>query len=205
MHRVVGPVVGTFRPPELFASLRGLQLGKVVRKSEWGWDGSTYDVLCAVEADGETSPAWDLLERLRQGEWPDPETTKLPEDAQISMRAKVRALIKMLANEGRLPVAKFNKLRDGVWEIKHLDLRLTFYDTTGDGKFSPKEGEARFDWQQNKYYPDLPDFDEYLRLGHAFEKPEDVRKTPEHDIAESLRIRTEDLRHDSIEDTPKTE
>jgi hypothetical protein len=191
----------------IFSSLEGLQLGKVERKSEWGWDGDAYEVLCAFEADGKNSPAWNLLEQLRKGEWPEPDTTELPPDAQISIRAKVRSLIKMLAQEGRLPPGNFNKLRDGIWELKHVDVRLTFYDTLGDGNFTPKEGEPTYDWQQNVYYPQLPDFDDYLRLGHAFEKPLHIRKTTEHDIAESLRIRTEDLTHDSIEieDIPKAE
>lgn len=199
-------MVSTVRPGSgIFCSRGGLQLSKVERKSEWGWDGDAYEVLCAMEADGCTSPAWNLLEQLRQGEWPDPETTDLPKDAQISLRSKIRALIKMLANEGRLPVQNFNKLREGIWEMKHSDVRLTFYDTPGDGTWTPKDGDVAFDWQQKPFYPQLPDFDEFLRLGHAFEKPEDVQKTPEHDIAESLRVRMEDLGHDSIENSPKAE
>jgi len=177
-------------------------LSKVQRimKTEWGWDGDAYEVSCAVESDGSSSPAWDLIEALRQGIWMDPDAASLPDDAQLKVRSTIRSLLKMLAEKGRLPAGNFNKLRDGVWEIKHTNLRLTFFDTRGDGTFVPKEGEVEYDWRQQAYYPDLPEFDDYIRLGHHFAKPENIRKTPEIDISESLRIRMEDLNHDKPDD-----
>ncbi len=100
----------------------------------------------------------------------------------------------MLAMEGRLPKYKFNKLDNGVWELKVGIFRLSFYDTDGKGGYLPKEGDPVLTWNQKIEYRDLPEFDEFIRLGHAFNKR--GNRTDPVDIKATKRVRTEDLKHD---------
>jgi hypothetical protein len=170
-------------------------LSKVRRivKHEWGWDGDVYEIACAVEADGVSSPAVNFIDRLGSGTWPDP-TAELPDYAQLRDLDHFKALTKMLAMEGRLPKYKFNKLDDGVWEIKVGIFRLSFYDTDGVGGYVPKEGDPVVTWEQKTEYRELPDFDEFIRLGHPFNKY--GWKTEPADLAATKQVRTEDLKHD---------
>lgn len=170
-------------------------MSKVQRivKTEWGWDGDAYEIACAVVADGEHSPAADFIEHLAAGTWPD-ETVELPDHAQVRDLHTLKALTKMLAGTGRLPKYAFNKLDDGIWELKVGIFRLSFYDTDGVGGYTAKEGEPVFTWDHKKEYPELPVFDDYIRLGHAFNKR--TQRTETSDLQATKKVRQEDLHHD---------
>jgi len=153
-------------------------------------------VECAVREDGETSPARTFLEQLGSGSWPgDPDEPDLPSDAQIRDCDKLLAWCQMLADDG-VPyyTHAVNYLRDGMWEFKIGAKRLSFFDTTGDGNYTPKpkldsrppEVTDEFWW--------FPSLDPYVRLGHAF--PKTGQKTKPTDIAETLTVRKEDVSHD---------
>lgn len=161
-------------------------------------EGSSYVIECAVCAD-DTSPALVFLDALEVGMWePDPETTGLPDDAQIKDYDFILAVCKRLADEG-IPLrgSSVNVLNDGIWEIKRSKKRLTFYDTDGRGRYSPKPkireraDSPHFD---DEVFWWFPDFDDFIRLGHAFGKTSD--KTLPHDLDRAEAVRKEDLKRD---------
>jgi len=159
--------------------------------------GSFCDVECAVLADGITSPSATFLDQLAAGT-PDP--TSAPDmemDEQINSADWIEAACAHLAGYGGFPGPRdHNQLRDGIWEIKHLNIRMTFYDTDGYGRFDPKinfEGSGFFGMP-----PGLPDLDEYVRLATGFIKPPSVRKTPPYEISRARAVRREDISHDRV-------
>jgi hypothetical protein len=162
-------------------------------------EGDCYVVECAVRADGVTSPAAAFLDHLAAGTWiEDPDLTEVPDDAQISHYDKFLTFCKVLADEGEPYYARaVNYLRDGVWEFKLGAKRLTFFDTPGDGTYIPKAKPAtREEASRGEYYW-FPDFDEFVRLGHAF--PKIGEQAEESDLVESARVREEDISHDRAE------
>lgn len=169
----------------------GLRLTKVQRRVVA--DGSCFEVSCAISADGTTSPASAVIDELSEGMWADPEATELPDEYQPRLRTRLLAHVKQLAEEGDLPPSAYNRLREGIWELKVESIRMTFYDTDGDGGWTPKNGERLDTWDGYRW--DLPqDFDDYIRLGHCF--PKTGQKTSEEDLNASCTIREEDVQHD---------
>jgi len=164
--------------------------------------GQVYTISFAVEASGE-SPAEYALKAMLTGEWEaDPEAQEegIPSDTQIDRRAVLVAGMKYFARHGVPPRSgcRLNALRDGIWEFKEGEKRISFFDTDGRGAFTPKR---KFKNPEECDYPgtkdwEIPAFDRDVRLGHCFGKPYWQQKTEEKDIAETLRVRREDLAHD---------
>lgn len=150
---------------------------------------------CAVRADRVTSPVEAFLRQLSKGFWvPDPDRGQLPDDAQIDDYLKLLAWCQLLAEEGVPPYTHaVNCLEDGIWEFKIGAKRLSFYDTPGDGGYQPKV--RRTEHRPGDEFWWFPDFDEFIRLGHAF--PKRGQRTPAADIRESRQVRREDLAHDA--------
>lgn len=171
----------------------GLRLTKVRRIVVA--DGDFYEVACAVVADGVSSPAATLLEELKEGMWADPQADVLPDEYQPRLRTRLLAHITELAKTGDLPPRAYNRLEDGVWEIKVEGIRLTFYDTDGAGGWVPKQGETVPTWDGRQRHELPDDFDQYVRLGHHF--PKKGQKAARADIDRSIEVRTEDVSHDA--------
>lgn len=155
-------------------------------------DGDAHEVSCAVLKDGVTSPGVDLLEQLSDRMWPDPKAQVLPDERQVTTKRQFLAQVQHLSDFGELEPG-FNRLREGIWELKFWRLRVTFFDTPGDGTYFPKYGEDNHDWS-GRNSPLLPEFDEYIRVGHCFGKT--TPQTEPKDISRSIRVREEDLAHD---------
>lgn len=183
------------------ALVRGdLRLTKVQRKL-W-FKGELHDLSFAVRADGST-PAEVALKAMLTGTWlADPEAQRegIPSDTQISRRAQLVVGMKYFAKHGvHAPQqCRVNALRDGIWEFKEGEKRVSFFDTPGGGRYVAKH---KFKIKENADYPDsfdweIPAFDRDIRLGHCFGKPFEERTTAEEDIRETLQVREEDLAHD---------
>ncbi|WP_432978620.1 hypothetical protein [Dactylosporangium sp. CA-233914] len=151
---------------------------------------------CAVREDGSSPAAW-FLEQLRQGSWEeDPDTTGLPDDAQIGDYYKLMTWFEMLANDG-LPAYQraVNYLEEGIWEFKLGAKRLTFFDTPGDGTFTPKPKILDRDLAVNDDdFWWFPEFDPVIRLGHFW--PKMGKWAESEDIDEAVAVREEDIQHD---------
>jgi len=130
-----------------------------------------------------------FLDELKAKRW----TSQLSSDEQVSAYAWILAAIEWFADSGEFPhLGDRNQLMNGIWEIKHWNLRISFYDTDGLGNFNPKITE-RIYVAGGGYCP-LPEFDEYIRLGTVFEKT--TTKTSAAELALAAQIRDEDLSHD---------
>ncbi|OBK30142.1 hypothetical protein A5659_03620 [Mycobacterium sp. 1165196.3] len=151
-----------------------------------------------MRADKTGCPAGEFLDALKTGMWePDPDAEELPDDEQISDWHWFLNAIRHWASTGE-PVhpGAVNDLDDGVWEFKRAKKRLSFYDTDGAGGYTPKlrildhrDAEA-----PNSDYWQIPYFDHWIRLGHAF--PKVTQATPEYDLEQTTDVREEDLAHD---------
>lgn len=157
--------------------------------------GQFHELGCAVREDGAT-PAGAFLDALKKGAWGALDDSG-PSDEQISDYHWFLHAIRHWANTGE-PVYRgaVNALEDGVWEFRHGDKRLTFFDTDGEGAYIPKlpvrshaDSEA-----PNSQYWHIPYFDQQIRLGHAFTKVS--QKTLARDLVEARDTREEDLAHD---------
>lgn len=157
--------------------------------------GQFHEVGCAVRADG-TTPAGVFLDALRKGAWGKlDESVQL--DEQISDYHWFLNAITHWASTGE-PVYRgaVNALEDGVWEFRHGNKRLTFFDTDGSGAYTPKlpiRSHEDSEAPASEYWY-IPYFDEEIRLGHAFTKVS--QKTLARDLLESSHTREEDLAHD---------
>lgn len=157
--------------------------------------GKLHDVDCA-SGRNESSPAADFLNALKAGKW-DRADSDLPADEQISDYHWFLTALKHWANYGE-PIYRnaAKHLDGGVWEFRHSDKRLTFYDTDGRGGYSAKlpiSDHAQADVPGSQYW-EIPLFDEQIRLGHAFTKV--GQKTPGKDLDAMKAVREEDLSHD---------
>jgi len=81
-------------------------------------DGDWCQVACAVRADGVASPAGEMLDALEKGEWDDPEAEALPDSWQVRWFHRLLAACEALANGDSLSQSAYNRLRDGIWELK---------------------------------------------------------------------------------------
>jgi hypothetical protein len=136
------------------------------------------------------------LDALKKGAWDrNEESDHL--DEQISEYHWFINAIRHWANTGE-PVYRdaVKALEDGIWEFRHGDKRLTFFDTDGKGGYTAKlqirshaEAEA-----PNSEHWQIPYFDRLIRIGHAFTKVS--QKTLTRDLSESQETREEDLSHD---------
>lgn len=156
--------------------------------------------------DGVTSPASDLLDDLKAGERRDDldhiDGDPWPDEAQPSDFHKIMAMVKKLADDGE-PIHghAINSLHDGIWEFKRGKKRVSFFDTDGEGNINPKlRIRDRSACEDPDYvYWWFPEFDQQIRLGHVFMK--DSQLAASEDIAETLRVREEDLAHDKQTDS----
>lgn len=105
-------------------------LPKAVRYAVWRYDSDDdyHEVIeCAWRADG-SSPGTVFCRSMQQGQWRDDPNFKEPRDLdQVRDWASLLAKIKYLGKHG-VPAraSDVNFLRDGVWEFKHSNRRLTY-------------------------------------------------------------------------------
>lgn len=169
-----------------------LQLSKVNRRVIA--DGTYAEVSCAVNASRE-SPAAVFFEELKRGTWDDPTADQLPDERQAREYYRYVALCKKLANGEELEDwLSYNRLEDGVWELKVGIMRLAFYDAKGDGNYTPKHGEPYVEYDGKTKWLLPEDFDEFIRLANSFAKTSN--RTPRPEIDKALQIRREDVQHD---------
>lgn len=166
---------------------------KVKRKLVYN---SVFLLEYGLSADG-TAPAEEAVKLLAEKQWRHAEADEYPDEIQASMYTRLRDLMRRLAGDEDLPPGSFNRLNEGIWELKVNNFRVTFYDTDGTGGFEPKLGRATFGWDQKRAW-ELPlDFDKFIRLGVCWEKDDD--KARPEDVDRSLAFRIEDLAHDRPE------
>jgi len=154
--------------------------------------GKCHDVDCATRSDG-SAPGGDFLDALKNSRWESGEHR----DEQVDDYSWFLNAIRHWANTGE-PVysSAVNALEDGIWEFRHGDKRLTFYDTDGRGGCTPKmliRDHADAEVPDSSHWQ-IPYFDPLIRIGHAFTKR--TQKTPAADLAAAADVRTEDLDHD---------
>lgn len=162
-----------------------------------GWHEA---VECAVRGDG-TSPAREWLDEMRAGTRTDDPRYQPPEDPeQIYDYHRMVAKIEHVGMYGCPHVrADVGHLREGIWEFRHGTRRLSYWDTPGDGTYTPKgEIADRRSLPEARQESDTwwyPDMDAVLRLGCAWDKTGQL--APPEKITEACDIRMEDLRHDA--------
>lgn len=157
--------------------------------------GQFHQVDCAVRGDGRV-PAGQFLDALKEGAWDQHKESGAP-DEQISEYHWFLNAIRYWANTGE-PVYRdaVKALEDGIWEFRHGDKRLTFFDTDGKGGYTAKlpiTSHADAEAPDSEHWR-IPYFDNLIRVGHAFTKVS--QKTLKRDLAESQTTREEDLAHD---------
>ncbi|MGH3439749.1 MAG: hypothetical protein ACRDRN_25265 [Sciscionella sp.] len=172
-------------------------MGKGIER-RWIVSGEFHNVHCAVRTDG-SSPAGDFLAALKAGVWARGDEAE-PNDEQISEWHWFLDAIRHWARTGE-PVYRdaVKALEDGIWEFRHGDKRLTFYDTDGKGGYTAKLpiGDHADAEAPGSVYWQIPYFDKFIRLGHAFTKVS--QKTLDLDLDEARKVREEDLAHDRQE------
>lgn len=154
--------------------------------------GRYHDVDCAVRGDGSV-PAGEFLDALKAGRWPSAD----PPDEQIDDYSWFLNAIRHWANTGE-PVYRdaAKALQEGIWEFRHGDKRLTFFDTDGRGGYAAKlpfTDRADSDAPDSPHWP-IPNFDPLIRIGYAFTKT--TQKTPAGDLTAAADVRKEDLTYD---------
>jgi hypothetical protein len=161
-------------------SEKSLHLSKVSRRVIF--EGANFTFECALRKDG-SSPASEILDQLKANllEIPDFPT---PDDKQTNFYTDLIAFIEDFADGYQPRTDSFNYLFDGVWEFKRDAIRITFYDTDGNGR---THGHQNMDLMTDDFY-------EIQRLGHSFVK--DSQKTSPADKTQIKTTRTEDLDYD---------
>lgn len=155
-------------------------------------DGDHFLIECAIRRDL-SSPVADFLDEMAAGAWAPGVENGLEPDEQVSWTDAFFAACEHLADTGSpIYAASFNQLRDGIWELKHWDLRVSFYDTDGHGNHTPVVDRDSYPRYANRPWPD--GFDENLRLTSAFQKR--GQKAEERHMAFANQVREEDLEHD---------
>jgi hypothetical protein len=167
--------------------------------SSHGRTALRHDIEYAVCADG-SEPALDFLLKLRDGlleDDPDNPSNELPDDAQISDFDHFLLACRHLAEYSEPKHSgQVNELENGIWEFKRASKRITWFDTDGVGGYSPKYKirDRRGSPYEASDFWWFPDFDQTIRLGHAFSKR--GSRTSQHDLQLSEQVREEDLDHD---------
>lgn len=152
-------------------------------------DGDYYLVEHAMRADG-SEPAKKFLDLLDVGMVEIREITN-PDEKQPGYKETLLGVIFDFADGEYVPPRFYNFLNDGIWEFKSGDVRISFYDTDGEGGYEPKN------WRRDSPFAnaELPDdFDDFVRLGHCFAKPD--RQTPKADLGLCANVREEDVTRD---------
>jgi hypothetical protein len=161
--------------------------------------GRLYVVRCAIRADG-SCPAGDFLAALKAGTLAgdtDDADAGLQPDERFSDYGWFIKTIMHFADEGEPPYTRaINYLEAGIWEFKHGSKRITFYDTSGGGRYWEKDEIVD---HADAHEPDsehwhIPNFDREIRLGHCFLK--DGNNTRGSDLTTMREVREEDLDHD---------
>lgn len=169
----------------------GLGLNKVERCPVA--DGECFTVEFAMRTSGR-SPAAEFLRGL-QGEGSGRSGgDELAADEQVDPWVWFLEACDRIARRGDPPPGRsFNQLEGGIWELKHLAARITFFDTDGSGADDPTiDYDSYVGFQQPRPWPD--GFDEILRLATGFMKKS--QKTPPREMNFAGLVRKEDLRHD---------
>lgn len=136
---------------------------------------------------------------MQKGEWvADPYFSSPPDEDQIHNFAMFLAKISYVGENG-VPETRtdVNNLVDGVWEFKHHHHRLAYFDTPGDGTYTPKErvrDRREVDPDNQDDYWWYPHMDSVLRLTNAWSKQDQL--APPEEIDKALSIREEDVQHD---------
>lgn len=155
-----------------------------------------HQVDCALREDL-SSPAAEFLNQLRRGVWEDdPDVSEVPDDEQVRDHDKLLHKMQFVATHGE-PERRgdVNYLHSGVWEFKVAAKRLAFYDTDGDGNWTPKGKVAHIDDAvEGAHIWWFPELDEEIRLLNAW--PKTGEKARQLDIDEAVTIAGEDVRHD---------
>ena len=156
-------------------------------------EGDQFAIECAVRSDL-SSPVAEFLDGMKAG---DPSVEQadgaFESDEQVEWFDWFLSACEGLANTGYLPHRDaHNQLHDGIWELKHSVLRVSFFDTDGNGNYSPKIDRVSYSSLSTRPWPE--DFDYYLRLTTAFQKT--GRNPPPDAIQLAKQVRTEDLTHD---------
>lgn len=128
---------------------------------------------------------------MKSGSWAPEGEEQLEADEQINCYAWFVKACKKIATTGE-PIHRqsFNQLQNGIWELKHYRLRISFYDTDGSGDYEPLIDRDSYKGTfASRPWPE--DFEEYLRLTTAFGKA----NQDEHIIL-AQEVREEDLEHD---------
>lgn len=157
--------------------------------------GRFHHVDCALREDGR-APAGMFLDALKNGAW-NCSDGSVADDEQIADYHWFLNAIAHWANTGE-PVYRdaVKALEDGVWEFRHGDKRLTFFDTDGTGGYTPKlhiRSHADAEAPDSEHWH-IPYFDPLIRIGHAFTKTS--QKTLPQDLSESQETRKEDIARD---------
>lgn len=119
----------------------------------------------------------------------------LPDEAQPKFYSRLIGHLQDIAEGYDLNPSWHNRLDDGIWELKRDAVRLTFYDTDGNGSYTPKFGKEYEEWDGRvRYVLDPEEMEEDIRVGHAFSK--NSQRTSPEDLAEAAAVREEDLNHD---------
>ena len=173
-----------------------------MRRLVAGGPDEYFEVTCAVLADGVTSPADAALTALEHGFWANDtdrsEGDPWPDETQPHDYVRLLAEINVLIDHKEPKHQKaVNVLEEGIWEFKVARKRFTFYDTMGDGTFTPK---FKHEDRETAPYPAsdfwwFPTFDQQLRLGHVFGK--EGHLAGRENIESSKQVREEDLAHDT--------
>lgn len=165
--------------------------------------GDHFDIECAVRADL-SSPVKTFLDEMKSGSW-EPvqegasaidEEEHLEPDEQVECYSWFVKACKRIATKGT-PIhgQSYNQLQNGIWEIKHWDLRISFFDTDGTGQYEPLiDYDSYKGTRKTRPWPE--NFEEYLRLTTAFPKSQQ-----EVHIEKSQEVREEDLEHDRNQDS----
>ena len=152
-----------------------------------------YRVEYAIRADG-TEPARAFLQALKAGHLPnDPLTKGIPDEEQITDYSRLISLMTTVAADGEpLRSNQLNYLEDGLWEFKHGNKRIAFYDVDEQGMHTPKAkcSMAASPTPDSAYWW-LPDLDPVLRVTNGWIKTGDLAPDTELELAKQIRL--EDL------------
>lgn len=152
----------------------------------------------AVRSDG-SSPALGWWSQMSKGAWAsDPAFTSPPDSEQLHDVAKLLAETRYIGEFGYPSNGHaVNDLDDGIWEFKLGAHRLAYFDTPGDGTYSPKLRRTGDDIPVDEgdvTYPWYPSMDEILRLTNGFAKT--AQMAPPEAVSTAIKVREEDVIHD---------